>query len=311
MPDTLPIPVYELNNGNKIPAIGLGTWQSDKGQVRAAVKHALTKTPIRHVDAAYVYQNEEEVGQGIQDAIESGAVKRSDIFVTTKVFLTFHNRVEESLDLSLKSLGLEYVDLLLLHWPIGFNPKGNDPLFPTTKEGTADFDPTFDIKKTWKLFEQVLKTGKTKAIGVSNVSVKVFEELLPSVEVVPAVNQIENHPFLPGQEIVDYCKKKGILVESYSPLGSTGAPLLNNDVIESIAKKHGVPPATILISWHVNEGRIVLPKSVSPARIEANAKWIKLDADDFKKINALHTDVGLKRVVKPSWGNSIGFPDWS
>lgn len=124
------IPTVKLNTGAEIPLIGLGTWQSDKGKVRDAVLYALTETPIRHIDAAYVYLNEEEVGQGIAAAIATGKVKRSDIFVTTKVFPAFHNRVQESLDASLKNLGLDYVDLLLIHWPIGFNPKGNNPLFP-------------------------------------------------------------------------------------------------------------------------------------------------------------------------------------
>lgn len=305
------IPNIKLNTGAEIPAIGLGTWQSDKGQVRAAVKYALTETPIRHIDAAYIYQNEEEVGQGIKDAIDSGKVTRAEIFVTTKVFQTYHNRVEESLEKSLKLLGLDYVDLLLYHWPLGFNPKGNDEFFPKKEDGTIDTDPSFDITKTWKAFEKIQKSGKAKAVGVSNVSVSVFEKFLPTVEIVPAVNQIENHPLLPGDEIVKYCKEKNIIIEAYSPLGSTGAPLLDNEIVTAIAKKHDVPPATILISWHVNEGRVVLPKSITPSRIATNAKWVKLDDDDLKKLDTLSEKFGLKRVVKPDWGNVLGFPDWN
>lgn len=306
-----PIPSIKLNTGAEIPIIGLGTWQSDKGLVRDAVFYALTETPIRHIDAAYVYLNEEEVGEGIKAAIDTGKVKRSDIFVTTKVFPTFHNRVEESLNASLKNLKLDYVDLLLIHWPVGFNPKGNHPLFPKREDGTFDLDPTFNVVNTWKQFEQVYKSGKTKAIGVSNFSVPVLTELLESgVEVVPAVNQIENHPFLPGKDVVDFCTKKGIVIEAYSPLGSTGAPLIENEVVTKLAEKYNTTPATILISWHVNQGRVVLPKSTTPSRIKANAEWVKIDEEDLKKLDGLSEKYGLKRVVKPNWGVDLKFPDW-
>ncbi|VVT44393.1 uncharacterized protein SAPINGB_P000401 [Magnusiomyces paraingens] len=305
------IPTVKLNTGAEIPLIGLGTWQSDKGKVRDAVLYALTETPIRHIDAAYVYLNEEEVGQGIAAAIATGKVKRSDIFVTTKVFPAFHNRVQESLDASLKNLGLDYVDLLLIHWPIGFNPKGNNPLFPKTAEGKADLDPTFSVAATWKQFEAVQKTGKAKAIGVSNFSTPVLKELLDSgVEIVPAANQIESHPLLPGEEINAFSKAHGIVVEAYSPLGSTGAPLLENPVIEELATKYKVPPATILISWHVNKGRVVLPKSVTPSRIKTNAEWIKLEDEDIVTLDKLSEKFGTKRIVKPDWGVDLKFPDW-
>lgn len=306
------IPTVKLNTGAEIPTIGLGTWQSEKGQVREAVRYALTETPIRHIDAAYVYLNEEEVGQGINDAIASGKVKRSDLFITTKVFMTFHNRVEESINESLKNLNLDYVDLLLVHWPLGFNPKGSHPLFPKTADRKKfDLDPTFDLVKTWKQFEQVYKSGKAKAIGVSNFSVPVLEELLAGgIEVIPAANQIESHPFLPGKEVVEFCKKHGIVIEAYSPLGSTGAPLLDNPVVTELAKKYGVPPATILVSWHVNEGRVVLPKSIKKSRILSNAEWIKIDKDDLSKLDELSSKFGLNRVVKPDWGVDLKFPDW-
>ncbi|KAF5093090.1 hypothetical protein D0Z00_004249 [Geotrichum galactomycetum] len=302
-----------LNNGTTIPALGLGTWQSPKGEVAAAVEYALTQTGIRHIDAAYVYQNEQEVGEGIKKAIESGKVTREEIFVTTKVFPSYHTRVAESLDKSLKNLGLDYVDLLLIHWPVGFNPNGNHELFPRLEDGTTiDLDPSFDVVKTWKQFEAVYKTGKTKAIGVSNFSIAILEDLLPHVEVVPAVDQIESHPFLAQPELVAFAKSKGILIEAYSPLGSTGGPLLKLPEIVKIAEKHNASPASVLISWHLKEGRIVLPKSVTPARISSNTIVVSLDKDDLEVLDSLHKTHKPIRNIKPAWGaNRLKFPDWT
>lgn len=301
----------KLNNGTTIPALGLGTWQSPKGEVAAAVEYALTQTEIRHIDAAYVYQNEEEVGEGIKKAIESGKVTREEIFVTTKVFPSYHTKVEESLSKSLKNLSLDYVDLLLIHWPVGFNPNGKDDLFPRNEDGSIQLDESFNVVNTWRQFEAVYKTGKTKAIGVSNFSVGVLEDLLPHAEVVPAVNQIEFHPFLVQEDLIDYCKKKGIVLEAYSPLGSTGGPLLKQEGVLKIAEKHKTEPASVLISWHLLEGRVVLPKSVTPSRILSNSKLVPLDKEDLEFLDGLHKTHDIIRHVRPVWGAKIlKFPDW-
>lgn len=239
---------FTLNTGAKIPAIGLGTWQSDPGQVSAAVEHAL-KHGYKHIDAAYVYGNENEVGEGLKKAIDAGVVKREDVFITTKLWCTKHRDPEEALDEGLKKLGLDYVDLYLMHWPVPMNKSGNHPLFPKLEDGSRDLDKEWSHIKTWKEMEKLVKTGKTKAIGISNYSIKFLDELLPHVEIVPAVNQIENHPYLPQQDIVDYCREKGILIEAYSPLGSTGSPLFQEEGVQEVAKKHNVGPGTVLISW--------------------------------------------------------------
>jgi len=240
---------FTLNTSAKIPAVGLGTWQSDPGQVTTAVEAAL-KAGYRHIDAAFVYGNENEVGQGLKKAFESGVCKREDVFVTSKLWCTYHRKAEECLDEGLKRLGLEYVDLYLMHWPVPMNGNGNHPLFPKLEDGSRDLDTeTWSHIKTWKEMEKLLKTGKTKAIGVSNYSVKFLEELLPHAEVTPAANQIENHPYLPQQDVVDFCKSKGIVVEAYSPLGSTGSPLFQEEGVKEVAKKHNVGPGTVLISY--------------------------------------------------------------
>lgn len=195
-----------------------------------------------------MYGNENEVGEGLKEAFDSG-IKREDIFVTSKLWNTYHQKPEECLDEGLKRLGLDYIDLYLIHWPVPMNPNGNHPLFPKHPDGSRDLDTRWSHVDTWKNMEKLLDTGKVKAIGVSNYSVKFLEELLPQAKVVPAANQIENHPLLPQQDIADYCKSKGILIEAYSPLGSTGSPLFADEGVKEVAKKHGVGEGTVLINY--------------------------------------------------------------
>ncbi|EER29679.1 H/ACA snoRNP pseudouridylase subunit [Coccidioides posadasii str. Silveira] len=303
---------FTLNTGVEIPALGLGTWQSAPGQVQAAVYHAL-KVGYRHVDAALCYQNEKEVGRGIAQAVREGIVRREDIFVTTKLWNTYHRRVDEGLEISLKDLGLEYVDLYLMHWPAPMNPNGNHPLFPKLPDGSRDIDWSRSHIDSYKDMEKLLASGKVKAIGVSNYSLKYLQQLLEHVSVVPAVNQIENHPLLPQQEIVDFCREKGIMVTAYSPLGSTGGPLMTSDAVVEVARRKGVSPSTILLSWHVARGSCVLSKSVTPSRIEANLHLVKLDEDDMKIIAKFTAESvsrdGFTRFVYPPFGIDFGFPD--
>ena len=208
------------------------------------------KSGYRHIDCAYVYGNEDEVGSALKKAISAGKVKREELFITTKLWCTYHSRVEENLDLSLKSLGLDYIDLYLMHWPCPMNPKGNDPKFPKLPDGRRDLDTSRSHVQTYKLMGRLLSTGKVKAIGVANYSKKYLEELLPQVHIVPAVNQVENHPQLPQQEIVDLCREKGIHVTAYSPFGSTGSPLMEDEAVVKIAQERGVGPGNVLLNYH-------------------------------------------------------------
>ncbi|CAG8890906.1 unnamed protein product [Penicillium egyptiacum] len=304
---------FKLNTGAEIPALGLGTWQSQPGEVARAVFHAI-KVGYRHIDAALCYGNENEVGQGIKEAIDAGIVKRQDLFVTTKLWCSFHARVEEGLQQSLTDLGLDYVDLYLMHWPLAMNPRGNHNIFPKLPDGSRDIIHSHSHVTTWKSMEKLVGTGKVKAIGVSNYSVKFLEELLPQATIIPAANQIENHPSLPQQEIVDFCNKAGIHITAYSPLGSTGSPLFTAEPIVAVANKRGVTPATVLLSWHIARGSSVLAKSVTPARIEANrADLIHLDAEDLaalrKYSDGLQAEGKLQRFVYPPFGVNFGFPD--
>jgi glycerol 2-dehydrogenase (NADP+) len=257
-----------LNTGATIPALGLGTWQSAPGEVKAAVIHAI-EAGYRHIDCAYCYQNEDEVGEALQDVIKRGIVKREDLFITSKLWCTFHTRAEEGLQKSLDLLKTDYVDLYLMHWPVPMNPKGNHPLFPKLEDGSRDIDRSITHLDTWKNLENLIKSNpsKVKAIGVANYSVKYLEKLLAIATIVPAANQIENHPLLPQQEVVDLCKEKGIHITAYSPLGSTGSPLFKDETVLEVAKKHSVTAGTVLLSYH----RTFIPKSSSFCTLTPNS----------------------------------------
>ncbi|KAI1322184.1 Aldo/keto reductase-like protein [Xylariaceae sp. FL0255] len=303
---------FKLNSGAEMPAVGFGTWQSPPGVVAEAVTTAL-KYGYKLIDTAYCYGNEDEVGQGIKAAIDAGYVKRSEIFVVTKLWNTYSSRASLGLEKSLKALGLDYVDLYLVHWAVGMNPNGNDDRFPKLPDGSRDIVWDHDHVATWKDMEKLLEGGKVKAIGVCNYSVPYLENLLKQAKVVPAVNQIENHPALPQDDVVDFCKSKGIHVMAYSPLGSTGGPLMKVEEVVKIAEKKGVNPGTVLLSYHVARGSTVLPKSVTESRIKSNLEIVELDADDMKLLNdysaKVTKDSKLERFVYPPFGIYFGFPD--
>jgi glycerol 2-dehydrogenase (NADP+) len=298
-----------LNTGASIPALGLGTWQSAPGEVKAAVTHAI-EAGYRHIDCAYCYQNEDEVGEALQDVIKRGIVKREELFITSKLWCTFHTRAEEGLQKSLDMLKTDYVDLYLMHWPVPMNPNGNHPLFPKLEDGSRDLDRSITHIDTWKNLEKLIKAHpeKVKAIGVANYSVKYLEKLLPQASIVPAANQIENHPLLPQQEVYDFCKQKGIHITAYSPLGSTGSPLFKDETVLEVAKKHSVSAGCVLLSYHLARNSSVLAKSVTPSRIDENRKLISLDDSDMEKLASMTKD-GVKRFVYPPFGVNCGFPD--
>ncbi|KAI9695306.1 MAG: hypothetical protein M1820_008713 [Bogoriella megaspora] len=307
-PTSMTSTAYTLNTGAKIPALGLGTWQSDPGQVKAAVSHAI-QVGYRHIDCAYVYENEDEVGEGIKEGIQKAGIKREDLFITTKLWCTYHSRVELNLDKSLKSLGLDYVDLYLMHWPVPMNPNGNNEKFPKLPDGSRDLLNDWSHLQTWQELEKLPATGKVRAIGVSNYSVRYLKQVLEIAKIVPATNQIENHPYLPQQEIVDFCTEQGIIVEAYSPLGSTGSPLFKEGGVQEIAQKHKASAGSVLLSYHIARGLVVLAKSVTLSRIEDNMQLVKLDPSDVTALDKISQSKGVTRFVYPAFGVNVGFPD--
>lgn len=289
---------FTLNTGAKIPQLALGTWQATDEECYNSVIYAL-KAGYRHIDTAALYKNEVPVGRAVR---ESG-IPREEIFVTTKLYETQHRYAKDALDASLEKLGLDYVDLYLMHWPVSqvAEPTEEDPwAAKVTEDGKKALDPDWDFVKTWALMQDLLKSGKAKAIGVSNFSINNIEQLLAAetTTIIPAANQCECHPLLPQTELIEYCKSKGIVFEAYCPMGAGNSSLLTNDTIKSIADKYGVSTGEVMLNWAFKRDYVVLPKSSNPSRIVKNGEAFDLKEEDFDKISELSKTLGEFRLVK-------------
>ncbi|BGP17965.1 hypothetical protein JCM10213_003972 [Rhodosporidiobolus nylandii] len=281
-------PTVTLQNGKTIPQLGFGTWQAPDEEVKKAVEVAL-KAGYRHLDLAKVYQNQKAIGP----AIASAGVSRSDLFITSKLWNSSHKpeNVEPALDDTLKELGLEYLDLYLIHWPVAFEEEG-DPtvnLFPKEND-SCKIDAKTSIVDTWKAMVKLLDTGKVKSIGVSNFNAEMIDAITEATGVQPQVNQIERHPKLLQPEFLDYLKKKNIHVTAYSGFGNNtvGEPLLiTHPTVKKLAEQYNTGVGNILISWGVSGGHSIIPKSVTPSRIESNFQLVDLKAEDVEAINAI------------------------
>lgn len=287
-------PLVPFAGDKQIPLLGLGTWKSKPGEVYEAVKFAILEAGYRHIDCAFVYQNEEEVGRALHEVISSGAVKREDLFVTSKCWNTFHTTelVRPACEQTLSNLKLDYLDLYLVHWPVGFKEGGE--IFPQKADGSGIEGSDVDYLDTWKGMEEVHAAGLARSIGVSNFNHKQIDRILAVAKVAPVCNQVESHPYLVQEKLIAYCKSKGITVVAYSPLGSPDRPwakpgepsLMEDPKIVEIAKKYGKEPAQILIKFQAQRGIVVIPKSVTPARIRSNIQIFdfQLTDDELKTI---------------------------
>ncbi len=262
---------YTLNNGVHIPAVGLGTWRSSSDDAYTATMTAL-KAGYRHIDTAFIYGNEEAVGRAIKDS----NIPREELFITTKLWNTDqgYDATKKAFMVSLNNLGLDYIDLYLIHWFKGY------------EQAVASY----------KAMEELYAEGLIKAIGVSNYNVHHLMNILEHCDVVPAVNQVETHVKLQNHFLQDYCQKNGILLEAYAPLMSSKIDeLLQNETMAFIAKKHNKTIPQVAIRWFIERGMIVIPKSITPSRIVANYDVFdfSLDEDDMLQIRGLNKGTKL------------------
>jgi len=256
-----------LNNGVKMPRFGLGVYKVQEGEeVIHAVKSAI-RAGYRSIDTAALYNNEEGVGQAVREAMAENGLTRDQLFITTKVWNSEqgYEKTLQAFETSLNKIGLDYIDLFLVHWPV----KGK-------------------YKDTWRALEKIYEEGKVRAIGVSNFQIHQLEDLLGEAKIVPAVNQVELHPLLSQKELLNYATSKGIYLEAWAPLGQ--GRVLDHETLKAIGSKYGKTPAQVILRWDLQVGIITIPKSVNEQRIIENADIFdfELSAEDIAQIDALN-----------------------
>lgn len=296
--DPKQVPSIKLNNGLSIPVVGLGTWQSPPdGSLYRAVRTAIDNG-YRHIDCAYAYENEEEVGKAINDAISEGKVRREDLYVVSKLWLTFfkRDRVQICVKRILAKLNTPYLDLCLMHWPMSFK-QVDDVLVPVGPDGNVA-QGDVDYLEAWQGLEDCVKAGLVKSIGVSNFNSKQIDRLLTVATIKPVTNQVEVHPYLAQKQLKKFCEDRGITLTAYSPLGNPGSTanqatnkdqLLKDPVVNRLAQKYGKNVGQILLKFQAQRGIIVIPKSVSSDRIISNIQIFdfELTPEEIEELESL------------------------
>lgn len=307
------VPYVTHNDGTKMPVLGLGTYTSLGGDCERAVIDAID-AGYRHIDTAYFYENEEDVGNAIRAKISEGVIKREDIFVVTKLWCHFHEpeRVEYACRKSLSNFGLDYVDLYLMHWPYSYIYRGDDVMMPTNAKGEVELSDV-DYLDTWKAMEKLVELGLTKSIGVSNFNSQQLSRLLANCKIKPIHNQIECHPGLNQKKLIEVCKNHDIVVTGYCPLGRPEPAkqlpkFIFDDKVKAIGAKYNKTPAQVVLRYLIELGVAPIPKSVNKKRIEENIKIFdfELSADDRKVLDSYHTGERLIPMVHAK--KSINYP---
>lgn len=259
---------YRLNSGYKIPAVGLGTWElTDRDELLNALECAY-EAGYRHIDTAFIYRNEGIIGEFLKTK------RRGDLFITTKLWNTDHGRVKEACAESMERLGVEYLDLYLIHWPVS---QGSE----------------FNLRKVWSDMEELVYSKKVRSIGVANFGLINLNRLLEFCRIKPAANQVELHPYLPQDKIRDFCTRNDIRVISYSSLGSSVKEnsVKDDPVIAQVAREHSVAPTKVLLSYCVKIGCCIIPRSRTKAHIADNFNLVELSDDDLKTIQRIKKEV--------------------
>ena len=288
-----------------IPALGFGTLIPDPAVTITATRDALA-AGFRHIDCAERYGNEREVGGALQAGLTATGIKREDIFVTTKLWNNNHrpDRVEPAFEASRKRLGLEYLDLYLIHTPFAFQP-GDEPE-PRDQNGNVLYDHDVTLLDTWRAMESLVDHGRCRAIGLSDITLKDLAPIYESARIKPSVIEIESHPYLPETELLEYCKQKRIVFLAFAPLGHGMKPgLLEDPIITKIAAQVGKSPAQVLLAWAVQRGTAVLTTPTTSARAKENFDISVLPKDAFQEINRIQIRQRLNPVVQTGVGGFL------
>jgi diketogulonate reductase-like aldo/keto reductase len=298
--DNLRYTKLALNNGfGAMPALGFGTLIPDPIATRNASKAAL-EAGFRVLDTAERYQTEKEVGEAMQEVFKAGKIRREEVFVITKLWNTNHRpeRVKPAFEASLKKLQVEYIDLYLIHTPFAF--RAGDDQDPRDASGKVIYDKAVTLLDTWKAMEGLVDEGKCKAIGLSDVSLEQVKEIFEAARIKPAVVHVESHPYLPEWELLDYCKKNGIVLQAFAALGHSSEPkLLEDPIIASVAKHVNKTAAQVLLAWGIQRGTAVLTTSKTPSRIKENFDVSALPENAVREINeGIKLRVRLNSVVE-------------
>jgi diketogulonate reductase-like aldo/keto reductase len=285
--------------GKEMPAVGFGTLIPDPATTKRAVAKALS-VGFRHFDCAERYRNEEAVGEAIAEAIADGTVQREDVFITTKLWNTNHRpeRVKAALEASLRRLKLDYLDAYLVHTPYAFLP--GDELDPRDENGQVIYDAGISLIETWHALEELVESGRCRSIGLSDITLDKLKEIVANARIMPAIVQVESHPYLPEWELLDYCKANGIVLLAFAPLGHAMEPnLLTDPVITGIADRVNKTPAQVALAWAVQRGTGFLTTSIKPLRIEENFAISTLPDQEMVRIRSdISTNVRFNSVVE-------------